>query len=77
MEPAHVKYIIRCRSDIRKQDAVQGRSINMTIAIRGLDALQRIGIKDTVLDKRLVLEPGSMNLKSAVKAKIITASTYI
>ena len=49
----------------------------MTIAIRGLDALQRIGIKDTVLDKRLVLEPGSMNLKSAVKAKIITASTYI
>ena len=33
---------------------MQGRSINMTIAKRGLDTLQRIGMKETVLKDRYV-----------------------
>ena len=38
------------RDDIRNLSVVQGRSINMTIAIRGLQALERMGLKDVVLE---------------------------
>ena len=43
------------RADIRNLSAVQGRSINMTIAIRGLKALERIGLKDVVMEHSIAV----------------------
>ena len=48
----HLSLYTNTRSDIRNEEDIQGRSINMTIAKRGLDSLEAIGVKDVILKER-------------------------
>jgi kynurenine 3-monooxygenase len=45
----HEVEIFEKRVDMRKQDAGAGRSINLAISVRGLAALEKIGLQRTVL----------------------------
>ena len=44
------------RPDLRRSDIPAGRSINLAISTRGLTALDRIGMRETILDQAV---PGS------------------
>lgn len=39
------------RSDMRREDVDAGRSINLALSNRGLNALERVGIKDAILEE--------------------------
>lgn len=41
--------VYEARSDPREDDVFQGKSINLTIAERGMDALRRVGLDDAVM----------------------------
>ena len=41
--------LYECRLDIRQEDVVSGRSINLALSHRGREALRAIGLEDKVL----------------------------
>ncbi|XP_076460319.1 kynurenine 3-monooxygenase-like [Babylonia areolata] len=43
--------LFEMRPDIRKQEVVRGRSINLAVAVRGLEALRSVGLEDRVVQK--------------------------
>jgi len=44
------------RGDMRKSDADAGRSINLALSARGLLALERVGIKDEILEECIAMK---------------------
>ena len=47
------------RPDLRRSDIPAGRSINLAISTRGLTALDRIGMRETILDQAVRM-PGRL-----------------
>ncbi|CAG0923238.1 unnamed protein product, partial [Notodromas monacha] len=45
----HEVLIYELREDIRKLEHVPGRSINLALSLRGIEALRRLGIADSLL----------------------------
>ena len=49
-------HLYESRPDIRKEKVVSGRSINMTLSNRGIEALRSVGLEDEVLEKTLPVQ---------------------
>ena len=46
-------HLYESRLDIRKEDVVSGRSINLALSHRGREALRNVGLEDEVLAKAI------------------------
>ena len=46
-------HLYESRLDIRKEDVVSGRSINLALSHRGREALRAVGLEDEVLAKAM------------------------
>ncbi|KAL5008836.1 hypothetical protein ScPMuIL_014417 [Solemya velum] len=48
--------VFEMRSDIRTQEIVRGRSINMALSVRGREALKAVGMEEEVLTNGIPME---------------------
>lgn len=63
--------VYEARGDLRRESLVGGRSINLTISARGMDALRRVGLQKRALDEL------STELRSRVVHDRACGTTYI
>ena len=67
-DDGHDVMILEQRGDPRKAGYEGGRSINLALSARGLEALDRIGLKDQVLDEAVPMKGRMMHDREGKKA---------
>nr|BFE80867.1 hypothetical protein GCM10020093_034680 [Planobispora longispora] len=71
----HAVTVYERRPDPREENAGRSRSINLAISERGIDALRRVGLDETVLKAALPMPGRMMHAPTARSASSPTAPT--
>ncbi|MBI1306610.1 MAG: NAD(P)-binding protein [Bacteroidetes bacterium] len=57
-------HVYESRPDMRRADISAGRSINLALSVRGLKALEKVGLKDRILEKAIPMNGRMMHSES-------------